>query len=175
MAPTFRIDHMQPSRCSQSKAPALYMCAQRTRDAAALPGLRRHGLSLSGGAVMAALFLCTGLSAHANEAEVVSAKASCDSARVCSFDVTVRHADTGWDHYANAWRVVAVDGDSAGKELGKRVLHHPHENEQPFTRSLSGVAIPNDTTLVDIEAFDSVHEGGGPTFRLNVPDGTPAN
>ncbi|NVO56787.1 hypothetical protein HW561_13420 [Rhodobacteraceae bacterium B1Z28] len=68
------------------------------------------------------------------------------------FDVTVRHPDTGWDHYADGWRVL----DMNGTELGMRVLHHPHENEQPFTRSLSGVAVPNGVTQVQIQARCSV-------------------
>ena len=46
------------------------------------------------------------------------------------FRVTVRHDDTGWDHYADRWEVLGPDGTV----LGIRVLHHPHENEQPFTR-----------------------------------------
>ncbi len=68
------------------------------------------------------------------------------------FDVTLSHPDTGWDHYADGWRVL----DMEGNELGMRVLHHPHVNEQPFTRSLSGVAIPAGTTQVQIEARCSV-------------------
>jgi hypothetical protein len=35
-----------------------------------------------------------------------------------------------------------------------RVLGHPHENEQPFTRSLSGVQIPNGTKQVQVQARD---------------------
>ena len=54
------------------------------------------------------------------------------------FDVTAQHADTGWEHYADAWRVVGPDGTVHGT----RTLYHPHVDEQPFTRSLSGVAIP---------------------------------
>lgn len=49
--------------------------------------------------------------------------------------VTLRHPDTGWDHYADAWEVLDTDG----ARLGLRVLAHPHVNEQPFTRSLSGI------------------------------------
>ena len=80
------------------------------------------------------------------------------------FDVTVRHPDTGWDHYADAWRVEAEDGI----ELGLRVLLHPHETEQPFTRSLSGVAIPDGTARVVVRARDSVHGWGeGIVVELN--------
>lgn len=48
------------------------------------------------------------------------------------FDVTLSHPDTGWDHYADGWRIE----DASGTVLGLRVLGHPHVNEQPFTRSL---------------------------------------
>lgn len=66
------------------------------------------------------------------------------------FDVTIRHPDTGWDHYADGWRVL----DMNGKELGMRVLLHPHVNEQPFTRSLDGVTIPTGTMQVQVQARD---------------------
>ncbi|WP_170583037.1 hypothetical protein [Ruegeria arenilitoris] len=68
------------------------------------------------------------------------------------FDVTIRHPDTGWDHYADGWRVLAMDGT----ELGMRVLHHPHETEQPFTRSLGGVAISEGASQVQVQARCSV-------------------
>ncbi|MEO0380471.1 MAG: hypothetical protein AAF252_09380 [Pseudomonadota bacterium] len=66
------------------------------------------------------------------------------------FDVTIRHPDTGWDHYADGWRVLDMDGN----ELGMRVLFHPHVNEQPFTRSLDGVKVPAGTTQVQVQARD---------------------
>lgn len=69
-----------------------------------------------------------------------------------NFDVTLSHGDTGWDDYADAWRIL----DSSGKELGVRKLAHPHVDEQPFTRSLSGITIPDDVTEVGIQASDSV-------------------
>ena len=68
------------------------------------------------------------------------------------FDVTLSHPDTGWDHYADGWRVL----DMNGNELGMRVLYHPHVEEQPFTRSLSGVVIPAGLREVQIEARCSV-------------------
>jgi len=62
--------------------------------------------------------------------------------------VTVRHDDTGWEHYAKEWVIVA-DGE---KQLGKRTLHHPHVNEQPFTRYLRDVLIPADVKRITIHA-----------------------
>lgn len=69
------------------------------------------------------------------------------------FDVTIRHPDTGWDHYADGWRVLDMDGD----ELGLRELFHPHVDEQPFTRSLRGVNIPPSITRVQVQARDLPH------------------
>jgi hypothetical protein len=82
-----------------------------------------------------------------------------------SFDVTVAHADTGWDHYADAWRVVGPDGTI----YGARTLLHPHVGEQPFTRSLSGVAIPAGVASVTVEAHDSVHGWGGAMVKVVLP------
>ncbi len=86
-------------------------------------------------------------SAFADDAEIQSAKAS-PSGSGWTFSVTLLHGDTGWDDYADGWRV--VDGD--GVVLGERTLFHPHVNEQPFTRSLSGVEIPDGLDQVFIEA-----------------------
>lgn len=81
------------------------------------------------------------------------------------FDVTVRHADTGWKHYADRWEVVAPDG----RILATRVMLHPHEAEQPFTRSLDGVIIPDGVDTVTVRAHDSVHGYGGTEITLTVP------
>jgi hypothetical protein len=94
--------------------------------------------------------------APAGPADVVSASATC-SGPVCDFVVTVRHADEGWNHYANAWEVVGPDGSV----LATRVLRHPHTDEQPFTRELAGVRVPPGVESVRIRARDSVHGFGG--------------
>ena len=95
-------------------------------------------------------------SALAGPADVVEASADCEGSR-CTFVVTVRHADEGWDHYANAWEVLAPDGGV----LATRVLSHPHVAEQPFTRALRGIEVPAALTSVRIRARDSVHGFGG--------------
>ena len=84
------------------------------------------------------------------------------------FDVTIRHADTGWDDYADGWRVLDMEGNI----LGTRILHHPHVNEQPFTRSLTGVTIPAGITEVQIETKDSVGGwvGTGQVLDLRDPN-----
>jgi hypothetical protein len=113
--------------------------------------------------VLAAVVSMT-VAASAGEADVEAVKATRAADGTWRVDVTVRHADTGWDHYAHRWDVVAPDGTI----LGTRRLLHPHENEQPFTRSLSGVSIPDGVTSVTIRANDSVHGEGGREFTVEV-------
>lgn len=106
------------------------------------------------------------LPATAGEADVEAATAKRAGNGTWTFDVTVRHADEGWDHYANRWDVIAPDGTV----LGSRTLFHPHENEQPFTRSLAGVSVPDGVKTVTIRAHDSVHGDGGRQFTLTQPE-----
>ncbi len=87
------------------------------------------------------------------------------SAGTWRFDVTILHPDTGWDHYADGWRVL----DMEGNELGMRVLHHPHVNEQPFTRSLSGVEIPRGTKQVQLQARDLPRGWNETTTIVDLP------
>lgn len=115
--------------------------------------------------VIALLGCLSGSGANAGEADIVGATAIETGAGVWRIDATVRHADEGWDHYANNFEVLAPDRSV----LGVRTLAHPHVNEQPFTRSLGGVSIPMGTKYVIIRARDSVHEYGGAEFQLELP------
>ena len=78
-------------------------------------------------------------------------------------NTTLKHDDTGWEHYANRWDVMTADGTV----LGSRELAHPHVNEQPFTRSLT-LTIPADIKSVTIQANDLVHGLGGKTMTVEV-------
>ena len=82
-----------------------------------------------------------------------------------AFDVTVSSTETGWDKYADAWEIRLSDGTV----LGVRELAHPHETEQPFTRSLSGVEIPQGVTRVTLAARDSVLGYCGDTMTVDIP------
>lgn len=88
-----------------------------------------------------------------------------------SIDVTLKHADSGWKHYADGWRIV----DAKGKEIAKRTLHHPHVNEQPFTRSLSGVKIPKNIEIVFIEAHDTTHKWSSKKLKVDLLNNKQAN
>ena len=95
--------------------------------------------------------------ARAGEADVVSVTVAETETRIYRFDVAVRHEDSGWEHYADRWEVLTLDG----RVLATRKLVHPHENEQPFTRSLGGVRISSEIVRARLRAHDNVHGYGG--------------
>lgn len=98
-------------------------------------------------------------------AQVISVRAVEQDSELWRFDVTVRHNDDGWEHYADAWQVVRP---SDGEALAERVLAHPHVNEQPFTRSQSGVRIPRELTVVTVRAKCNVHGFGGREVTVDL-------
>lgn len=101
------------------------------------------------------LFLMLSLSTRlwAGDVQIVQAELTRIEPGQWAVNVTLKHADEGWDHYADRWQVI----DGEGRVLGDRILHHPHVNEQPFTRGLSRVVIPTNTHVVYIRAHDSRH------------------
>ena len=125
--------------------------------------------ALAGTARMAAIvwiaLACPAVVAAAGEADVVDVRVTPQSDGY-RFDVTIRHDDTGWDHYADKWQVVGPDGTV----LGERLLLHPHVDEQPFTRSLSRVQVPDGVVEVTIRGHDSVHGWGGKVIAVALPD-----
>ncbi len=100
--------------------------------------------------------------ASAGEVNIVTADFRTADNRLWSIQVTLQHADSGWDHYADHWRVV----DPAGNVVADRVLYHPHVDEQPFTRGLQGIPLQPEMGLLVIEAHDTVH--GWSRQRLQV-------
>lgn len=110
-----------------------------------------------------ALLLAIAGPAHAEAPEITAATAVQNSAG-WQFSVTLRHPDSGWDHYADGWQVLAPDG----QVLGIRPLAHPHETEQPFTRSLGGVAVPADLGYVLIQARCLTDGWGEALFRVDL-------
>ena len=86
-----------------------------------------------------------------------------------SYDVhvTVRHADEGWDHYADRWEIVNPE---TGGVIAVRELLHPHVNEQPFTRSLTGVEIPGGIDSILVRARCNLHGFEGRRSVQNIPE-----
>ncbi len=110
-----------------------------------------------------ALLLVIPLPAYA--ADVVAVTVTTSSNGGYYFEVTVRSDETGWDKYADRWEVLAPDGTV----LGTRVLHHPHVEEQPFTRGLRGVTVPDHIEEVIVRAHDSVEGFVGEEMSVQLP------
>jgi hypothetical protein len=105
------------------------------------------------------------LSAHAGQADVTGATVQQRARNVFDFDVTIRSNDTGWDAYADRIEVLGPDGAI----LGARVLEHPHEQEQPFTRDVYDVTIPGGIGTVTIRAHHKTAGFDGATFPVKLP------
>lgn len=103
------------------------------------------------------------VAAFADDA-VIEAAETRRSGETWTISVTLTHGDTGWDDYADGWRVVLDDGT----ELGTRVLLHPHVDEQPFTRSLNGVIVPEGVDEVFIEARTLTDGWGEARFPVSL-------
>ena len=105
----------------------------------------------------------TSIAAAGGCADVIAATAELAGDGTYTFTASVVSDDTGWDKYADAWIIRA-----GGEEIGRRVLTHPHETEQPFTRSLNGVAVPESVSSLAISAHDSVRGECGAVFELSI-------
>lgn len=122
------------------------------------------------GCCTALMFLFSAPS-YGGEAEIIKTKFTNEGGTTWRVDTTLKHGDTGWEHYADGWRVVDTDG----KELGKRTLYHPHQQEQPFTRSLNGLTIPKGTSIVYLEAHDKVHGWSKQRIKVDLSKKTGSN
>ncbi|MFT6559695.1 hypothetical protein [Sneathiella sp.] len=101
----------------------------------------------------------------AGKADVIDVVIKKTEADMYRFSVTVLHDDAGWDHYADRWDVL----DEKGTILGTRVLMHPHDHEQPFTRSMK-LSIPMHVKTVTIRARDKKDGYGGEVITKKLPD-----
>jgi len=102
-------------------------------------------------------------------ADVIFVRAVLDEPGTWTFHVTVAHPDKGWEDYADGWDVILPDGSVLKPDPDSpftRLLLHPHENEQPFTRSQGGLVIPISVDWVTVRAHDLVDGYGGRTVTV---------
>ena len=100
----------------------------------------------------------------ASEADVIDAEVIRGDDGSFTFNVTVRHEDEGWNHYADHWLIL----DNDEQVIAARKLMHPHVKEQPFTRSLSYIQIPDEVTEVTIRAHCSVDNYSGKDMVVKI-------
>lgn len=112
------------------------------------------------------LTLAAGLVASAgsaHEPEIMGVTAT-QTGTVWRVEVTILHPDTGWDHYVDGWEVQDRDGN----RLGYRLLHHPHVNEQPFTRALDDLSLPEGAAEIFVRAHCSVDGWSGEAVHITL-------
>lgn len=100
---------------------------------------------------VAALWLVAA-SAAAGEVEIMDVEFRI-SGKAWDVRAMLRHQDSGWEHYADALRVVMDDG----VELGSVIFEAPHVGEDVFKPAIRGVFIPQGVMTVYVEAHDNVH------------------
>ena len=97
--------------------------------------------------------------------DVVSVKVGVAASGVFNFDVTISSPYDTPSRYADGFRVSTIEG----KLLGERKLMHDHQDEQPFTRDLYSVKIPEGIKKVVVQARDQKYGYGGKTVEVMLP------
>ena len=120
-------------------------------------------MKISGWLFLPLLFTSTSVASWADPAIIENVEAE-RSGATWIFSVTLSHADTGWDDDADGWRILLEDAT----EVGYRELLHPHVNEQPFTRSLTRVQIPEEAEVVFVQARTNKGGWGEALFTVEL-------
>ena len=86
--------------------------------------------------------------------------------RVFDVAVTLSSPYDTPQRYADGWRVT----DPEGEVLGTHMLMHDHAAEQPFTRTQTGLRIPEGITTITVEGRDQANGYGGLSLTVAVPE-----
>jgi hypothetical protein len=97
--------------------------------------------------------------------DVVAVELLPQGERVYDVRVTLSSPYDTPERYADGWQVLDPDGNV----LGTHTLLHDHANEQPFTRTQRGVAIPAGVDEVTVQGRDQANGFGGLTLTVPVP------
>lgn len=97
--------------------------------------------------------------------DVLAAVLAGDSDGGWSLDVTLSSEYDSPERYADGWRVLDADGEV----LGEHTLTHDHADEQPVTRTQTGLEIPDGVDVVTVEGRDSENGYGGARLKVEVP------
>ncbi len=96
--------------------------------------------------------------------DVTEASLTQDSDGTFTASVTISSPYDSPQRYADAWRVLTAERE----ELTVRVLTHDHAGEQPFTRSKSGITIPDDVNQVIVQGRDLINGWGGAEITVDL-------
>lgn len=113
----------------------------------------------------AGVFAQTSQTSEQKFPDVVGVKVRAQAGGKFDFDVTVSSPYDSPRRYADAFRVTGRDG----QVYGERTLWHDHAGEQPFTRDLYGVTIPQGVRTVAVQARDQNYGYGGKHVEAALP------
>ena len=99
--------------------------------------------------------------------DIVEVRAARECGGTYSFDVTVSSPYDTPERYADGWRILGPDEEV----YAEMTLDHDHAAEQPFTRTQTGVEIPDGVTSVVVEGRDLENGYGGGTQTVDLPTG----
>lgn len=102
---------------------------------------------------------------NADHPDVVAASLERDDNGSWRLEVTLSSQYDSPERYADGWRVL----DKDGAVLGEHTLTHDHADEQPVTRTQSGLQIPDDLDQVTVQGKDTENGYGGATLSVPVP------
>ncbi|MBD8871051.1 hypothetical protein [Nocardioides donggukensis] len=106
-----------------------------------------------------------GTGSDADFPDITGVEITAEGAGTYRLDVTVSSPYDSPDRYADGWRVLGPDREV----LGEMTLGHDHASEQPFTRTQTGVQIPEGVSTVTVEGHDTENGYGGGTAEVEVP------
>ena len=121
-------------------------------------------LSIFVSSVSATKFDIDKYSTSSDFAQVINVLVTKEKSGNWCFGASVLHNDEGWKHFADGWEVI----DQEGNQLGYRKIHHPHVNEQPFTRSQCNIKIPVEISKVIVRAKCNKHGFGGKALLVEL-------
>lgn len=117
-------------------------------------------------AVVALLLALTSPLAMAGAADVIGATARQADDGTWSIEVSMRCEDRNATYFCDRFEILTPDA----RVLGVRRLLHDHADEQPFTRELQGVNVPNGFPHgVLIRGHHNVRGYDGATLELDLP------
>lgn len=155
---------------SPSRLVALMLCSGFLLTFAACGGQTSGSADSEGAATEPSAAEATGGATSANEQrypDVVDAELEPTGATTYSLSVTISSPYDSPERYADGWRVLGPDGEV----LGRHELMHHHANEQPFTRTQSGLEIPEGIEQITVEGRDLKNGYGGETVTVPVEGG----
>ncbi len=112
------------------------------------------------------LLILTSPLAIAGAADVIAATARQAADGTWSFEVTMRCDDRGAAYFCDRFEILTP----TARVIGVRRLLHDHTDEQPFTRDLQGVNVPNGFPRgVLIRGHHNIRGYEGATLKLDLP------